>query len=207
MLTKYKKDKDWDAYQKHFIELIKKRKVVIRDWVNSLKPDWVYFLCCWENTSSGAHCHREILYKAFSESQTISKKIIPIYRSGEKIYKKEGVGYSDGVGLPLNFGRIRRSVQPIGFPVGDIITSTSNVGFESYQYVVMDNGRTTFPNPDRTVSIVDGYVPRISRTANEPSGLENVRSRPDGYAPTTVPARLNNNRNNDDDEPPDEPSL
>jgi hypothetical protein len=81
------------------------------------------------------------------------------------------------------------------------------VGFESYQYVVMDNGRTTFPNPDRTVSIVDGYVPRISRTANEPSGLENVRSRPDGYAPTTVPARLNNNRNNDDDEPPDEPSL
>ena len=209
MLTKYKKDKDWEAYQKHFIELIKKRKVVIRDWVNSLKPDWVYFLCCWENTSHGAHCHREILYKVFSESATISKKIIPIYRSGEKIYRKEGnldmpflIGsgiLGDGVDLPLNWGRIRES-QPIGFPLGPITTSTSNnVGFESYQYIVMDNGITRI-NP-RTASITDGYP----RTANGPSGLENIRSVQDRYVPRR-PVRSNNNRNNDDppDDPPDE---
>lgn len=99
MLKRYKKDHNWDAYQKDFIKLIKKRKDDIKEWAESLKPDWVYFLCCWENTSHGAHCHREILYKAFTESKIMSNKIISIYRHGDKNYKKEinGRNYAEAM--------------------------------------------------------------------------------------------------------------
>ena len=82
MLKRYKADNDWEAYTKGFIELIKKRKNDMKDWMESLATEHIYFLCCWENTTNGAHCHRDILYKAISESKTMTEKIIPIYRSG-----------------------------------------------------------------------------------------------------------------------------
>jgi len=72
----------------------KKRKESINKWADSLEPNCVYFLCSWENTVSGAHCHREIIYKAFSSSKKMSEKIIPVYRHGEKNYKDE-IGRSD----------------------------------------------------------------------------------------------------------------
>ena len=89
MLNKYKKDNDWESYKKDYIVLLKERQKNIREWFASLKPDWVYFLCCWENTATGAHCHRELIYNAFCQSKKAKDKIIPIYRHGEKIYKKE----------------------------------------------------------------------------------------------------------------------
>ena len=89
LLKRYKSNMDWDLYQKDFTNLIRKRKSVIKEWADSLKSNHVYFLCCWENTSHGAHCHREILYKAFSESKVMSQKIISIYKHGDKIIKKE----------------------------------------------------------------------------------------------------------------------
>lgn len=88
MLKRYKDNHDWEAYSKDFVSLIQKRKSTIKEWMKSLKPNWVYFLCCWEDTSGGAHCHREIIHKAFKDSKVASQKIISIFRDGKKIYKK-----------------------------------------------------------------------------------------------------------------------
>jgi hypothetical protein len=91
MLKRYKANNDWEAYSKDFIKLIQKRKNTIKEWMDSLKPNWVYFLCCWEDTSGGAHCHRELIHKAFKDSKVASQKIISIFREGKKIYKKTGI--------------------------------------------------------------------------------------------------------------------
>ena len=93
LLKRYKDNKDWAAYEKDFVNLIKNRKEDVKEWALSLKPDFVYFLCCWENTSHGAHCHRDILYKGFKSSKVITN-IIPIYRSGE--FKKAKQNNKEG---------------------------------------------------------------------------------------------------------------
>jgi hypothetical protein len=79
ILKRYKANKDWKEYEKDFIGIIKSRKEDIKAWSLSLNPDLVYFLCCWENTSNGAHCHRDIIYNGFKNSKVITN-IIPIYR-------------------------------------------------------------------------------------------------------------------------------
>jgi hypothetical protein len=83
ILNKYHGDGNWEEYQKCFKILMQKRKKEIRKWLDSLKPDWVYFLCCWENTSNGANCHRQLLYKDFCNSKVAADKIIPFYRHGD----------------------------------------------------------------------------------------------------------------------------
>jgi len=108
MLKRYKNDNNWDSYKKDYYNLIKKRKDQIKEWINSLKKDHIYFLCCWENTSTGANCHRELIYKAFRNSTTASEKILPIYRHGEKIKKQDYPGYDSEQGFPL-----RPSTTPI----------------------------------------------------------------------------------------------
>ena len=94
MLVRYKKDSNWESYKKDYYALIKKRKESIRTWMESLRSNHIYFLCCWENTNDHVHCHRELLYKAFCNSTYASNKIIPIYRRGERNIKKDHPGYN-----------------------------------------------------------------------------------------------------------------
>lgn len=132
ILKRYKGDNNWDAYRKDYTEIIKKRKNIIKDWASSLKPNWVYFLCCWEDTSHGAHCHREILHKAFSESKIMSQKMILVYRHGEKKYKKESNGNSYAEAMRLE---IEIPQEYIRDPIPAQVTTTSS------SYVVTENGQ------------------------------------------------------------------
>ena len=84
MLNRYKEDGDWDAYTKDYKNLLRKRRQEIQEWINSLTPNHVYILCCWENTSLKAKCHRQILYEAFNSSKLAKEKILSFYCSGEK---------------------------------------------------------------------------------------------------------------------------
>lgn len=181
MLKRYKKDKNWDAYQKDFLDLIKKRKSVIKDWAMSLKPNWVHFLCCWENTSHGAHCHREILHKVFSESKTISNKIISIYRSGEKNYKKNLNGEiyipasSWGVmDEPIVFDRITvaPNVTTRTYETHTGISNTFTLASSSfvlsdgtYDYVILANGQSARINSSGLVELLDNIPPVIRRNS------------------------------------------
>lgn len=120
MLKRYKENHDWDSYRKDFIGLIKKRKEAMKEWAASLIPNRIYFLCCWENTSSGAHCHREILYKAFLDSKVMSKNILPVYRHGNEA--KEDNRRLDG--LPVEI-----TAQAVSFgPANPIITYSNPNG-------------------------------------------------------------------------------
>jgi len=93
LLKKYKTDNDWSYYQKRYLEIVQERKRKIQTWFRSLKEDHVYFLCCWENTKRGIHCHRELLYKMFLDSKKACEEIIPVYRHGGNI-KKDHMNYS-----------------------------------------------------------------------------------------------------------------
>ena len=90
MLLRYKKNKDWVAYEKDYRKILKDRKVKIKTGMNSLDEDTLYILCCWENTSRGAHCHRQIIYDAMCNSKVARKKVIPVYRDGSKKVKSYG---------------------------------------------------------------------------------------------------------------------
>jgi hypothetical protein len=89
MLRRYKDDGDWASYTKDYRALLSKRKIEIREWLNSLKPNYIYILCCWENTSLKVHCHRQLLYEAFKNSTLAKEKILPFYCDGKKKVKEE----------------------------------------------------------------------------------------------------------------------
>ena len=89
ILKRYKNDKDWDLYQKDFIGLVKQRKDRAKEWIDSLLPDHLYILCCWENTVTGANCHRKILYNLFNKSPSAMKKMVCLYRDGARDYKRK----------------------------------------------------------------------------------------------------------------------
>jgi hypothetical protein len=93
MLTRYKSDGDWNKYTEDYKNLLKKRIDRVKDWINELQSNHVYILCCWENTSFGAHCHREIIYNEFKKSKYTKDKLILIYRHGG-YKKKQDDGYS-----------------------------------------------------------------------------------------------------------------
>ena len=82
MLNDYKSDKDWISYTKRYMKLLKERKPRIKDWLSSLVPNHVYFLCCWENTARGSHCHRKLYYEVLRKSKIANKSMLPIYRNG-----------------------------------------------------------------------------------------------------------------------------
>jgi uncharacterized protein YeaO (DUF488 family) len=69
----------WDDYDKKFKNLIKRRKNEIVAWVNQLENNMIYFLCCWENTSGKANCHRRILYDAMTKSKKLNNSAIYVY--------------------------------------------------------------------------------------------------------------------------------
>lgn len=89
MLKRYKSDGDWEAYTKDYMNLLRNRKSKMSEWMDSLIGDRVYFLCCWENTSGKAHCHREILYRVMLNSKKLSEKAIIIFRKGNEIKKQD----------------------------------------------------------------------------------------------------------------------
>ena len=84
ILMDYKNNKKWDVYTNRFKDLMRERKEQVIEWVNNLEPNHVYILCCWESTGEGTYCHRQILHRAFNASNTISEKIITIYRHGRR---------------------------------------------------------------------------------------------------------------------------
>ena len=89
MLAEYKKNKDWNLFEKKYINLINKRKEEITNWLFSLKNDSVYFLCCWENTSGKANCHRKTLYDIFNKSKKMNDKFNLFYMHGD--YKEHDI--------------------------------------------------------------------------------------------------------------------
>jgi len=84
MLKRYKNDGNWEKYTDDYKSLMRKRKQEVRGWMNSLIPDHIYLLCCWENTSLKAKCHRQLLFDAFKKSKLAQEKMILFYCHGEK---------------------------------------------------------------------------------------------------------------------------
>jgi hypothetical protein len=82
MLKDRKNGGSWSEYVDKFHGLIKKRREDIVSWVKSLMPNQVYILCCWENTSGKANCHRQLLYEAMSKSKTLKNRAVYTYRDG-----------------------------------------------------------------------------------------------------------------------------
>jgi len=101
ILRRYKNDKNWESYKNDYYKLLKGRRDDLKLWINSLKPQHVYILCCWENTATGAHCHREILFDIFNSSGVAKEKLFSVYRHGNKIYKTYVSDYEENVRMPL----------------------------------------------------------------------------------------------------------
>ena len=88
LLDRYKNQNyPWEDYIKDYMDILKDRKERAKEWIISLNTENIYILCCWENTSKNAHCHRHILYDVILKSKFASSKIFPIYRSGAKTLK------------------------------------------------------------------------------------------------------------------------
>jgi len=83
ILSDYKRDKNWDIYTERYMGILKARREKLKEWINSLETDKIYLLCCWENTSGKAHCHRKLVYDAIELSKNARSKVFPIYRNGE----------------------------------------------------------------------------------------------------------------------------
>lgn len=80
ILTSYKSNKDWGEYTSSYKELLRSRKTDVLGWINNLKNDETYILCCWENTCNGVNCHRRIIYEALRVSKKTKDKAIYLYR-------------------------------------------------------------------------------------------------------------------------------
>lgn len=145
MLVRYKRNKDWAEYTKDYYNLLKDRKEDLKDWMDSLKPNHIYFLCCWENTLTGANCHRRLLYKRILSSEIAREKIFPIYRHGEKIYK-ETVNGEIQIEIPVGETTVYGSIMGVAMETGQPVTSSG-----SYVTIVDVNGNAVSrvdTNPD-----------------------------------------------------------
>jgi len=91
MLNEYRKDKDWSKYTERYMRILGERKSRLKSWIDSLIPNKIYFLCCWENTSCGSKCHREIYYDILKKSKKAREKIFPIYRDGSCSLRPEKI--------------------------------------------------------------------------------------------------------------------
>jgi hypothetical protein len=113
ILKDYKDGGSWSAYTKAYRKILRDRKSSILEWLDSLKPNCIYILCCWENTSKGSNCHRELIYQAFNQSKTLRDKALFIKRSGgidvnfedSALYKK----------LSTNPSNVTINGEPVGY--------------------------------------------------------------------------------------------
>jgi len=132
LLHKYHKDKDWNYYIEKYKKSMGSNKREIRDWVSSLELNHIYILCCWEDTSGGANCHRRLIYNALRASKIAKDKLILIYRDGGKIKKNSGIGIEGRLGMhtinpvsmedtgmdeyiPSTITTTSSSISPVGF--------------------------------------------------------------------------------------------
>lgn len=98
MLRNYKQDKNWEVYSAKYFNLIKARKVQIKKWLDSIinpQPhtnriytNRIYFLACWENTATGANCHRKLLYDILGSSKYVNDGFLLIYRHGNELMRE-----------------------------------------------------------------------------------------------------------------------
>lgn len=185
MLVRYKKDSDWEKYTTDYGKLLKSRRSELKDWMDSLKPERVYILCCWENTSSKANCHRELIYKIFLSSEVAKKKIIPVYRHGNKIYKDKKTG---AINMPVSTPwalrnrdnrdnyiplfsteELRRTTNPItaslndGVDVGGGISLSLNENGELVY--VSETGTSSASGDYETITNGNGDVVSVIRTS------------------------------------------
>jgi len=79
LLHKYHKDKDWNYYIEKYKEIMRNNKKDIGDWISFLELNNIYILCCWEDTSGVAKCHRKIIYDTLKTSRIAKDKLILIY--------------------------------------------------------------------------------------------------------------------------------
>ena len=135
MLTNYKGGGSWKDYTTKYRRLLKSRKKEIVHWLKSLMPDRVYILCCWENTSKNARCHRQLLFDAFTQSKSLRDKAIFAYRDGSwndnyvstDIYKyldNQVMGFSNAA-IPVTVNSQDIASQ-LGVAVGDTIGTASS---------------------------------------------------------------------------------
>ena len=87
LLHKYHSDKDWNYYTEKFNGILEKNRPSINNWLSSLEQNHIYILCCWEDTSLKANCHRKIIYERLQRSEIVKNKLILIYRNGGKVKK------------------------------------------------------------------------------------------------------------------------
>jgi hypothetical protein len=64
-------------------------KESVAKFVDSLEPEHIYILCCWENTCKGANCHRKLLCDALSSSGRTKDLANYVYRHGDVNYAKK----------------------------------------------------------------------------------------------------------------------
>lgn len=129
MLKDHKDGGEWSDYVKQYMPLLKSRKDSVLDWFKSLESNHVYILCCWENTSKGAHCHRQLMYDAFTKSKSLKDKAIYIYRSGSWNDDYESKGIYQYISSELSKGGdnvpVTLSSQSLademGMPIGSTI--------------------------------------------------------------------------------------
>lgn len=82
LLTRYKNGQNWREYTKEYSQILKKASKPFRSFLESLPLGEVALLCCWEDTTSGSHCHRRIVYERCMRSKTAKSIASYVYRHG-----------------------------------------------------------------------------------------------------------------------------
>jgi hypothetical protein len=175
MLSEYEKKNDWNKYRKEYSDLLKSRKDELKNWANSLEPDRIYFLCCWENTSEGSHCHREIIHEALASSKNANEKLIAIYKHGDSIYSLKD-RYCDALDKSVDSPRRSRRGEwnELGQSNGawqsyreDVVSPRPNVG--SFSVADVDENLNMHIDPSGYTIGVDPAVGESSDIILSPS--------------------------------------
>lgn len=75
----------WSDFENAFMQKLKKDSTEITKWINEIIiTDNTYVLCCWENTSGVAKCHRQILFNWLSMNKKLANLISIEYRHGNE---------------------------------------------------------------------------------------------------------------------------
>ncbi len=86
LLMDYKENRNWDNYKIRFKQILKKNVKEIKKWLDNIiekKENFVYILCCWEETSLNKEfCHRKLIFDSLKNS-FYKDKFILIYDHGD----------------------------------------------------------------------------------------------------------------------------
>ena len=84
ILKEEKKSPDWTKYTKEYKKILVANKKDVVQYLEGLDAGSLHLLCCWENTCSGANCHRRILYDALKKSKRTCNLANYYYRHGNE---------------------------------------------------------------------------------------------------------------------------